>query len=294
MKHAQVFDIGMIFVVLGAMVAIALVGESLAEQVEPVRGLGQRAFELQKAYQTGDLVADYAAMSARWSAAAAVLELGLAGGFPWSKPCGVQQGYARWNTPDGQTTCEPNAYQSFYYLLEEKMEKDMNLLVEDLTATLPAKVPYEFLVTGNRLLGIAAAPVAITLRSPHEKVVSQSTAALILSYRTVRELDPSAVGTYVFRPDFEIPFTYDLEVYKALFATVQEMLNDCTALASPEDTALCAKKKIDDALAAGKMQATVTISRDNETYFFTITQDARKTLYFTDQLPTIKFALSIP
>lgn len=287
MKRAQLFDISMTFVVIGAMIAIALVGDKIATETSPLEGIGQRAFELQNAYAQGDYFVNFMASAARWAASDALLELGKNGGLGKAATCGKSNGFSLWNAKNAKTQCFPNAYESFYELLGEKM-KQYGI------PKMP-RIPYEFVVSGNHVLGIATAPVRIDIRTPEEAYVltqwSWLDATIIFgAARTTYVHDAHTTGSYFFRPNFEIPFTYDLDVYKTLAQSARAIVQKCSL-----KTAVDAKKSCAEFELISLSNVNVANDPDDKgLFYFTINQEDEKSIYTNNVAPIIKFGLYIP
>lgn len=304
MKRAQIFDISMIFVVIGAMVAVLLVVTTIATDISPWYSIGQRAFEIQDTYAEADYMTSFMASGARWASWKAISELGLTGGF-YQYPCGTVDGITPfWNKRDEpRTLCFPNAYENFYALLGDEMDKYIELYGRPRSIRVgeyevdvrgkPFTSPYEFLVQDNRLLGIATGPVFINILTPFQRLYEYAPLDLFGFWTITTTYHPVATGLYVFRPDIEVPFEYDLRIYKTLAAAAQDMVIECTDLVEPDATKACVQNKIQEAIAGEKNAQADVVSRDDN-YVFTITQEDQKTVYLDDKPPVIKFALALP
>lgn len=307
MKKAQIFDVGMVFLVIGAMVAVLLVINTVSSQITNWKTIGQRAFELQNAYTEADYTVSFMSSSARWAAPKAITILGSAGGF-LQAPCGQSKNFAFWNQAGNpQTTCFPQAYENFYAKLGEEMKNYVTLYAKPKIILFEGKQfearvkpfdsPYEFTVIDNKLLGIATAPLFINILAPSEKLrpdVPLDWTGLWSTLRTTT-FDPYFTGTYIYRPNFEIPLNYNLSIYKELEGAVTEIVRDCLALPSDAEKKSCAKPKIEAVLdSSGDKQSTVEITNNQDIYFFKISQNSRKTIYLGGNAPVIRFALSLP
>ncbi len=292
-KKAQIFDVTLVFITLGAMIAVLFVVNTIASETSQWKTIGHRAFDLQNTYAQGDLFVGFMATAARWAAAETVRELGERGGFLAIPSCGSIKGFAYWNTPDGKTTCTPLVYENFYNLLSQKLEHYATQYPQ------VQKIPYEFLVTGDRLLGIPTIPVRLNIFGPKEKVVRYNpfdiTALFSPGLYTERyPVVQGLTGFYVFRPNFEIPFTYNLDIYKALIDAAEEMRRICAPNDIIEEKTACVQKKLTAALAQANEQATVTVEVEDNVYYITITQQPRKSIYLGNEAPVIRFALPLP
>ena len=307
MKKAQIFDVSMVFVVLGAMIGVLLVINSVSSQTSNWKIIGQRAFELQNSYTEADLAVAFMSSSARWAAPKAIELLGDNGGFI-QLPFGSSNAFALWNDPNNpQTTCSFNVYENFYSKLGVEMSDYVRLYAQPKiidfegkqfkALVAPFDSPYEYVVIGDRLLGIATAPLFINILAPSEKlrpdVPFDFTGMWSIIY--TQTYDAYYTGTYVYRPNFEIPFNYNLDVYKALEGAVVEIVKDCPALPSDAEKIACAKPKIEKALdSSGDTKRNIDVTSSSDIFYFTISQDGRKTVYLEDKAPKIKFALALP
>jgi hypothetical protein len=304
-RRAQIFDFGMILAVLGAMIGIFLVFGAVANETSQWQSIGQRAFQLQNTYAQGDYFVNFMATGAHWASARVVQQLGQNGGFA-QPPCGTSKGVALWNKQDAPTTtCLPTAYENFYALLGKEMDKYIALYAAPHTITVadadvnvqakPFASPYEFLITKDKLTGIATAPIAINLFSPQEQVKELAPLDLFGLWTTTYTFNPAIVGVYVFRPNFETAFPYNLDVYAALGKAAQRIVPECAPLNSTEEKKACAQVAIAQALAAvNETKSSVAIDAENNIYTFTITQDGQKSVLLGKDAPTIRFALVIP
>jgi hypothetical protein len=307
MKKAQIFDVSMVFVVLGAMIGVLLVINSVASQTSNWKIIGQRAFELQNSYTEADYAVAFMSSSARWAAPKTIEWLGDNGGFI-QLPCGSSKAFALWNDQNNpKTTCFPNAYENFYSHLGVEMSSYVKLYAQPKiidfegkqfkVSVKPFDIPYEYVVIGNRLLGIATAPLFINVLAPSENLRPDIPLDFTGLWSTAytQTFDAYYTGTYVYRPNFEIPFSYNLDVYNALEGAVAEIVKDCPALPSDTEKIACAKPKIEKALdASGDTKRTIDITSDSDIFYFTISQDSRKTVYLDNNAPEIKFALALP
>ena len=288
MKKAQIFDISMVLVVIGAMVGILVVVHLIANETSPLKGIGRGAFDLQRVYGDADLFTSFMATSARWAYASAIQQLGGSGGHLQS-PCGNAKGVQLWNKEDSpRTFCFPLAYENLYLLLGEKMDQYSSGYAGI------RKIPYEFLVNGNRLLGIATVPIYLKIMQPKEQIVYYYPGDVFGLWTERYTLVSGQIGVYVFRPDFEIPFTYNLDIYKAIARAAQEAVNACADLGDNGEKKNCAKDKITAELQAIKEDADMEITDEGDVFFITLTQAKRKSVYHENQAPTIKFALALP
>jgi hypothetical protein len=310
MKRAQIFDVSMVFVVLGAMIAVLLVVNTIASNTSQWETIGQRAFELQNAYTQADYFVEYMSSSARWASAQTANILGDKGGFV-TLPCGESNTFAFWNKKDNpSTTCFPQAYENFYAGLGTRMNKYAALYTKDRIITIAGKdikvspkvfdMPYEFVAVDGKLLGIATKPVYINILSPPEEFKEDNpgdwSRLLSLDLWTITyKFEPAITGTYFFRPNFEINFNYNLGVYTALTSAVQDIVTSCRVLADTAEKKKCANSKIEAALSSvNEKPSTVVIDNSGDIYYFTISQDSRKTIYLNDNAPEIRFALALP
>lgn len=305
MKKAQIFDVSMVFVVLGAIVAVLLVVNSVARQTSDWETIGQRAFEVQNAYAQGDYVVSFMSSAARWASAKTLAQLADNGGFT-STPCGESKGFAFWNRKDSPLTlCLPEAYAGFYSVLGAEMAKYSRLYARPMTVTIAGKefgvnsrpfdIPYEFTIAEGKLLGIATVPVFVNIFAPAEKfsdLVPLDFTGIWAAVYTYY-FDPLIAGTYVFRPNFEISFNYNLDVYRVLGVAVQEIVTDCMSKQTDAEKKSCAEEKIENALdSVNEKPRTISIDSEKNVYYFTISQDSRKTIYLDGKAPAIRFALA--
>jgi hypothetical protein len=101
-------------------------------------------------------------------------------------------------------------------------------------------------------------------------------------------------GTYIFRPNFEISFNYNLDIYRALGISAQEIVSDCRSKASDAEKKSCAMQKIEKALdSVNEKPRTMLVDSDKDIYYFTVSQDGRKTVYLDGKAPEIRFALAL-
>ncbi len=307
MKQAQIFDVSMVFVVLGAMIAVLLVINAVSTQISDWETIGQRAFEVQNAYAQGDYVVSYMSSAARWASAKTTAVLAGKGGFA-ALPCNESRGFAFWNRQDSpKYLCLPDAYESFYSMLGTEMAGYSRLYAKPMIITIAGKefgvnsrpfdIQYEFVAVQDRLVGIATTPVFVNIFSPPEKfsdLVAFDFTGIWAAVYTYY-FDPLIAGTYVFRPNFEIGFNYDLGIYRALGISAQEIVSDCRAKASDAEKKSCAREKIGKALdSINEKPRTILVDSDNDIYYFTIAQDGRKTVYLDGKVPEIRFALALP
>ncbi len=306
MRQAQIFDVSMVFVVLGAMIAVLLVINAVGTQITDWETIGQRAFEVQNAYAQGDYVVSFMSSAARWASAKTTSVLGEKGGFV-SLPCGESRGFAFWNDQKSpKSLCLPDAYAGFYSMLGTEMAGYSRLYAKPMIITIAGKefgvnsrpfdIQYEFVIAQDRLLGIATAPVFVNIFAPAEKfsdLVPFDFTGLWAAVYTYY-FDPLIAGTYIFRPNFEISFNYNLDVYRALGIAAQEVVSDCRSKASVAEKKVCAEEKVAKALdSVNEKPRTIVIDNDNDIYYFTISQDSRKTVYLDGKAPEIRFALAL-
>jgi len=282
MNKAQIFDISMILVVVGAMVAVLVVVDTIATETSPWQSLGQRAFEIQNAYAQADEFAAVMGMAARWASADAVLVLGKNSGHLREPACGVSKGIMLWNTPDARTTCPPAGYASFYSLLSDR------LAMAGRNYAGIARIPYEFVAGSQRLHAIALAPLRVNILAPKEQEKKYAPWDIFGLWTITTTYEPHVTGAYVFRPDFEIPFAYDLGIYDALAPLARDIPEECGSLPA-EEKSPCVTGKVKEAV---KEQAAIAVANEGDIFSVTITQDARKSLYF-DTVPIIRFALHV-
>ena len=281
MKRAQLFDISMVFIVIGAMVAIVLVMNAISEETSPWKGIGQRAFEVQNAYAVADLFVSFMSTATHWASAEAFQELGKNGGYAQQSPCGSVNEFALWNIKNSRKPCipsTPEVYQAFYLILATKLDP--------YGARYPGLSPiyYEFLVSNNRLLGIATAPLRLNILKPAEKKIQTAKYDVTGLWTTTARFDPTNVGIYVFRPNFEIPFAHDIDAYKKLAQITKTIIQKCALKATPAEKKSCADYEL-SGLSGVDVQ---NDPLDNDLFYFSITQAASP--YLTSP-PVIKFAL---
>ncbi len=299
----------MIFLVIGAMLAVLIVCNTIATETSPWLSIGQRAFEIQNSYTQGDYIVSFMSSSARWASAKAFVLLGENGGFV-SAPCGSSMGFVFWNKKDNpKTMCLPLAYESFYSLLDTEMANYVKLYAPTRTITIegkeisiytkPFESQYEYVVVGSRLVGIATKPVFVNIVAPAEqfKNYNRGDWSRLFSegwWTTTYSFDPAITGTYIFRPNFEINFNYNLDVYRALGIAAQEIVSDCRSKASDAEKKACAEEKVVKALdSINEKPRTILIDNDKDIYYFTVSQDGRKTIYLDGKAPEIRFALAL-
>lgn len=305
MKQAQVFDVSMIFVVIAAMVMILYVANTSATELSPWKSMGHRAFELQNTYAEGDYFVNFLSTSARWSAAEAVLELGEKGG-DLKQSCGASDGFVFWNKQnDYRTFCIPNVYEQFYVLMGQKLDLAIALYTQSKSRKVslggqivsleskPFKAPYEFLVSDKKLIAVATAPIIISSMTPPEEFIVYNPLDLFGLYTKYFYYPPYATGVYAFRPNFEISFNYNFEVYRALGLAAKKAVGECSYLETSEEKTGCLEARIQEALFSAREPAKITIQNSQDIYYIKITQEAFESIYF-DKTPVIKFALFIP
>ncbi len=308
MKKGQLFDISMMFVVIGAMVSILLVVTAIATETSPWKSISQRAFEIQNSYADGDYFVSFMSTGLRWTAAQAVMNVGLNGGFaenPGSGCGSFHQGFALWNTKEKpKEFCYPNAYESVYALLKRQLPAYTALYAQKLAErrsateriTVQAKtfnIPYEFLITGNRLLAIATAPLFLNILAPPEQFKYYAPADFFGLWTVTYDYQEYVTGVYVFRPNIEIPFDYNLSIYNVLAKTMQVIIDRCAAKGSTQAKKECAEVELIWQQDVLNEHLTITIDNDpqeQELFFFTLAQDDKKSVYADNKAPTIKFA----
>jgi hypothetical protein len=267
-RRAQLFDISLAFIVLGAMIAIMMVVNIVATETSPWKTLGQRAFELQSTYAQADIAVASLSSAAQWSATEAVRELGANGGHLGKSPCGTSNGFALWSTPDAQTWCIPLASENFNTVMNGKVA-DASMLV------VGTRIPYEFQILNGTLVGIATVPLRLNIMAPAEKFVKYEKTDLFGLWTTTYKHEAHVAGLYVFRPNIEVPFNYNLGVYQNIARALTSIRASCASSDIAEERQECVV-----AALAGVMPAMV--SAEGDTYYVTVTQ------------PEIKFAFSLP
>lgn len=303
-RRAQLFDISMILIVIGAMVGILLVMNKVTVNTSLWPTIGQRAFEIQNSYVQADYFVNYMSSSARWSSAQAINLIGDKGGFI-TLPYGDSDNFAFWNqatNPDAIST--PPVYDSYYNKLNELMKRYIELYGKQRTIIVaekefnvyakPFDSPYEFTLIDGKLLGIATTPLYVSMIAPSEKILADVPGDFTgLWAQVYSKTYPSYItGTYIFRPNFEINVNYNFEVYSFLSDAARKIVVECPA---EPDVKACANARITKALdSAGETMRTITIDSKNNILYFTISQDGRKTVYLNDNAPEIKFALALP
>ena len=280
MKKAQLFDISLAFIVLGAMISIMMVVNIVATETSPWKALGQRAFELQNTYAQADIAVATLSSAARWSAAEAVRELGANGGHRGESPCGASKGFARWGTSDAQTWCVPHASENFNAIVGGKVAVASTLIAG-------VKIPYEFQILNGTLVGIATVPLRLNIMTPAEKKVVYETTDMLGLWTLTYAHDPRVTGMYVFRPNIETPFNYTLGIYQ----NIARALTGIRASCAHSDIAEERKECVVAALAQAGAPAVVKVDADGDTYYVTVTQSAS---VYLDHAPEIKFAFSLP
>lgn len=268
MKKAQLFDISLAFIVLGAMISIMMVVNIVATETSPWKALGQRAFELQNTYAQADIAVAMLSSAARWSAAEAVRELGANGGHRGESPCGASKGFAFWSTPDAQTWCVPQASENFNALIGSKVATASQLVAG-------VTIPYEFQVLNGTLVGIATVPLRLNIMAPAEKKVVYEPTDLFGLWTLTYKHDARVTGLYVFRPNIEVPFNYNLGIYQKIAKALADIRASCAHSDIVEERQECVA-----AALAGVAPA--QINAEGDTYYVTVTQ------------PEIKFAFSLP
>ncbi len=281
MKRAQLFDIGMVLVVVGAMIGIMLVVNTIANETSAWKSMSKRAFELQNSYSEADHFVQFMAASARWASGEVVLSLASNGGFAQDSPCGKVNDVQLWNSRDAKTACLPNAYESFYALLSKKLEAYSRLY-----AGIPP-MPYDFLITGNRLLAISAMPLRLNIMAPKETYVHYEPTDLFGIWTSVYEHPAHAAGTYVFRPNFEIPFAYNLDSYGWLTRASSGILSRCGLKASRSEKEECIKFEL------GSLSGVSVSGSADGLFIISVAQDYNN-IYTNSQPPVIKFGLYVP
>jgi hypothetical protein len=305
-KKAQVFDMGMVFLVIGAMAAVLFVVNTIAKDTSPLYSIGQRAFEIQNAYAQGDYITMFMSSGARWAAAKSVINLGVSGGFITDSPCGKSGGLQFWNDkskPD--KFCSPPVYENFYALLGREVAKYSRLysaqkrkiVISGKEIDVSSKqfeIPYEFVVVGNRLMGIATQPAYINVISPPEAKQFYSKLDLFGLGKITNQIEPGIAGQYFFRPDFDISFDYNLEVYGALQAAAQDIVKNCKGLINEQERKDCATQKIEDWLTNIREKGAVNVQVSGNSCNIQFTQTGKGNVYSSGKEPVINFGIEIP
>jgi hypothetical protein len=248
-KRGIFFSVALVFVSVGAFIALILVLNALGKATEPLYQVGERSFEITHAYGRGEallLYVDFAARLAAQHAADLLLENG---GFASREQANALcrpstlSGYVLWNdAKDANRLCAWDAQEQHALAAGTDLQSRLAKLSPD---AFPATL-YDFAVIDNELLGIASAPVAMLVYPPKEYLEPPRTAFVAQENwhtDTLKLIEEPGVdvipvekalgpptGEYFVRPSFRTPIPLDLAVFDALQTAAQSALQRCAGM----------------------------------------------------------------
>ncbi len=142
--------------------------------------------------------------AAKESAQDSALSLARRGGFSGSADileCGFHVQYNFWNK--GEKWCKPNYKENFVNLLN----KEFSELTKNLTTY---EINYDYFVKDTTIVGVADETLYHNIYGPKSG-----------------DLVTGLIGSYEFRPSFNIDVDYNVEEYEKLFNQAQELVTAC-------------------------------------------------------------------
>jgi len=268
-KRGIILGFALVILSIGAFIALFFVMKTLSQATAPLYTIGERSFEVTKAYAEGEKLSLFVDQSARLASRTAREAVAFNGGFA--------------SHAIGDTVCGQSQFSGYVAL--NKAAKPDTLCASDVgqqlgIATRTALMPYlaqyaknvfdpdlyDFSVVNNELLGIASAPVDMRIYSPlakgipatvlpvptelWERNIAKLFSEPVPNVIPVEKTPGLPVGEYFVRPSFRVPLYQDITVYDTLRKLAQQTVRDCS-LAEMDAKATCARAKFAQAGFSG-------------------------------------------
>lgn len=214
-KKSQIFTIGLIIISMSAIIyGVLFLGmNKSAFETEPI---GKKAFEIVETShksETALLFVDYSARNSAWNAICSMAEKGGISPVSFN---GEYLGYNLWKKDRSKNTFGPFDYKSnFLNQTRKNLNKflEINPLLKDtLTPYYSAPIDYYLTVKNKQLIG-----------SPDQNYYLRKD--MISNIQG----EKTTIGTieYAFNPSFNININYDIDEYREISDSAQNLLEKC-------------------------------------------------------------------
>jgi hypothetical protein len=255
-KKAMLFNITLVFVTIIVLTAAFAILVRKNSQFDT--GIGKRQTQLIKTYQEADKLLLYIDHSARLTTETTLYNLAQKGGYKNKPSCGSSSDYTFWRKKDQE--CYPEKISlNFKKLFDISFDQYIFLYNRNNELKFPTN-NYEYTIYQDNIIGTAFENIEL-------------------------EIPSSGISKYSFKPSFNIPLNFDLNIYTKTIEQAKQLVN-CNLNNNPEQCRT-------DLLTTDEYKDWTTNKQSN-TYFFDI--KTGKTIWiYTDLLKQeeiiIKFAI---
>jgi hypothetical protein len=240
MKNKKAFMFNIILVIISIIVLTAAFLVLLNKNLFDF-DIGKRQFEIVKAADSAQDISLYIKESIKLSAAQAIYDLGIYGGYAKNQRCATFEDIAVWQR--GDEACYPEDVQKNFDIL---LNENLNKYISQYPLPVGAKIPrdsYESLIYNNRLTVNSFENIELNIYEPPAN---------------------AKISRYSLKPTYSIPAYYDLDIYQQ----TAEQAYDLFLLCRPFDDASQIKQCIESSLENPEFIDWIFLQADADKVFF--------------------------
>jgi len=234
-KRGQVFNIGLIFVVLFVLTTAGIVLQGKANKFQGV--IGEQQFELIKGYQAVEKAQYFIERLGILSLSDSITKLAEQGGFSEASECGMQSDTKLnlWSMPEevksmeGSTEVSTISIKTCFPFTKDKKESISTLLKQELKKEIQDPILTLFVPNSEPIIEVKEKSIAY--KSINTKPITFDIGVLKTTGKTAEKpiayQTDERVGKYTIKPTFKVELPYSFAEYEQAKELAQQAIDKC-------------------------------------------------------------------